>query len=68
MQVLSNLIGNAIKFTPAKGRICVSCQRTGPEGEKLEISISDTGEGIPRRKLKQSLSVSHSYITRIVAV
>ena len=34
MQVLSNLIGNAIKFTPAKGKICVSCQRTGTEGEK----------------------------------
>jgi signal transduction histidine kinase len=27
MQVLSNLIGNAIKFTPAKGQICVSCQK-----------------------------------------
>jgi len=31
VQVLSNLIGNAIKFTPAKGQICVSCAQTGPE-------------------------------------
>ena len=52
MQVLSNLIGNAIKFTPAKGEICVSCQRTGPEGEELQISISDTGEGIAPEKIK----------------
>jgi Signal transduction histidine kinase len=52
MQVLSNLIGNAIKFTPAKGKICVSCQRTGPEGEKVQISISDTGEGIAPEKIK----------------
>ena len=52
MQVLSNLIGNAIKFTPAKGKICVSCQRTGPEGEKIQISISDTGEGIAPEKMK----------------
>ena len=51
MQVLSNLIGNAIKFTPAKGRICVSCQRTGPEGE-VQISVSDTGEGIAPEKIK----------------
>ena len=52
MQVLSNLIGNAIKFTPAKGHICVSCQRTGPEGEKVQISVSDTGEGIAPEKIK----------------
>ena len=52
MQVLSNLIGNAIKFTPAKGKICVGCQRTGPEGEKVQIAISDTGEGIAPEKFK----------------
>jgi signal transduction histidine kinase len=52
MQVLSNLIGNAIKFTPVKGRICVSCQRTGLEGEEVQISISDTGEGIAPEKIK----------------
>jgi signal transduction histidine kinase len=52
MQVLSNLIGNAIKFTPAKGRICVSCQRTGLEGDKVQISVSDTGEGIAPEKIK----------------
>ena len=52
MQVLSNLIGNAIKFTPAKGKICVSCQRTGPEREEVKISISDTGEGIAPEKIK----------------
>jgi signal transduction histidine kinase len=52
MQVLSNLIGNAIKFTPAKGEIFVSRQRTGPEGEELQISISDTGEGIAPEKIK----------------
>jgi signal transduction histidine kinase len=52
MQVLSNLIGNAIKFTPAKGQICVSCQRTGPEGKEVQVSVSDTGEGIAPKKIK----------------
>jgi signal transduction histidine kinase len=51
MQVLSNLIGNAIKFTPAKGKIRVSCQRSGPEGEEVQISVSDTGEGIAPEKI-----------------
>src|SRR5436190_15088926 len=52
MQVLSNLLGNAIKSTPAKGKICVSCQRAGPDGEKAQISISDTGERIAPEKIK----------------
>ena len=51
MQVLSNLIGNAIKFTPAKGQVCVSCQRTGPEGKEVQVSVSDTGEGIAPEKI-----------------
>ena len=52
MQVLSNLIGNAIKFTQAKGHICVSCARTGPEGNEVQVSVSDTGEGIGPEKIK----------------
>jgi signal transduction histidine kinase len=52
MQVLSNLIENAIKFTPPKGQICVSCQRIGPEGKEVQVSVSDTGEGIAPEKIK----------------
>ena len=52
VQVLSNLIGNAIKFTPAKGQICVSCARTGPEGKEVQVSVSDTGTGIAPEKIK----------------
>jgi signal transduction histidine kinase len=52
MQVLSNLIGNAIKFTPGKGQICVSCQRTGSEGKEVQVSVSDTGEGIAPERIK----------------
>jgi signal transduction histidine kinase len=51
-QVLSNLIGNAIKFTPAKGQICVSCARTGPEGKDVQVSVSDTGVGIATEKIE----------------
>lgn len=44
-QVLMNLIGNAIKFTPAQGRVAVSASRNGKES--VRVSVSDTGPGIP---------------------
>lgn len=46
LQVLSNLIGNSLKFTPEKGKICVSILKCGPEFVK--ISVHDTGPGIPK--------------------
>jgi signal transduction histidine kinase/DNA-binding response OmpR family regulator len=47
-QVLINLLGNAVKFTPAGGTVTV---RAGAAGEQVEIICRDTGVGIPREKL-----------------
>jgi signal transduction histidine kinase len=48
MQVMSNLIGNSLKFTPPGGRITV---RARAHGEQVVFSISDTGSGIPKENL-----------------
>lgn len=48
MQLLINLLGNAAKFTPAGGAVCVSLRRVGSE---VQVVVSDTGIGIHPRQL-----------------
>lgn len=48
VQVLSNLLGNSLKFTDAGGRIRVAAEVIG---EDAHISVSDTGIGIPASHL-----------------
>ena len=42
-QVLINLLGNALQYTPSGGKVCISAAHLGDE---VHISISDTGIGI----------------------
>ena len=44
LQVLANLVSNAVKFTPDGGRIDVSVRRVG---NAIEFAVIDTGPGIP---------------------
>lgn len=48
IQVLENLIGNAVEHTPVGGRIAVTAMRNNGDAE---IRVSDTGPGIPRENL-----------------
>jgi signal transduction histidine kinase len=47
-QVLANLIGNALKFTPAGGTVTVSAQRAG---NRIAFAVADTGAGIAAEDL-----------------
>jgi two-component system phosphate regulon sensor histidine kinase PhoR len=51
-QVVTNLLHNAIKFTPSGGRVEITAkQEDGADGRMVVIEVRDTGIGIPRSDL-----------------
>lgn len=47
-RVLQNLVGNALRYTPAGGTIFL---RAEPQGEVVRVEVVDTGEGISSEDL-----------------
>jgi signal transduction histidine kinase len=47
-QVLSNLVGNALRFTPAGGQVWLTADETG---SGLRITVNDDGPGVPAESL-----------------
>jgi PAS domain S-box-containing protein len=46
-QIVLNLLSNAVKFTPAGGRVTITC---GVESDRVFVTVRDTGSGIPADK------------------
>jgi signal transduction histidine kinase len=53
-QIMINLVGNAIKFTPAGGRVTVSCAPTADGG--YAIMVGDSGIGMSNEDIVKALS------------
>src|SRR5471032_655696 len=49
-RVLTNLLDNAIRHTPAGGKVTVALRREGPQ---VQVTVSDTGPGIPPQLLEK---------------
>lgn len=48
-QVMSNLLANAIRYTPRGGKVVL---RARPAGDRLEIAVRDTGIGMDPRRIE----------------
>ena len=55
-QVFTNIIGNAIKFTPEKGKITMAIE---DKDKEVECSVSDSGIGIPENQLDKVFDKFH---------
>ena len=50
-QVLLNLLSNAVKYNRPGGTVAIACERAGDR--RLQIHVSDTGNGIPEDKMSR---------------
>jgi signal transduction histidine kinase/DNA-binding response OmpR family regulator len=67
-QVLTNLVGNAVKFTP-QGEVLIQVRCEAPEdgASRIRVAVQDTGIGIPKEKqllLFQKFSQADTSTTR----
>ncbi len=58
VQVLTNLLGNALRYTPAEGSVQVLA--TLADAHEIAVSVSDTGAGIPAEHLPRIFASTES--------
>jgi two-component system sensor histidine kinase/response regulator len=58
-QILTNILGNALKFTPEQGEIVVAAKPYDGDGNLMAVSVQDTGPGIPADQLDKIFEKFH---------
>ncbi|MCD6413193.1 MAG: HAMP domain-containing protein [Elusimicrobia bacterium] len=58
-RVITNLISNAIKFTPEGGSVKIIIKNNFPEKDAVCVSVSDTGRGIPADEIDKVFEKYH---------
>lgn len=66
-QILLNLLGNAVKFTPAGGTVSLAARvNTGDAGRRwMEITVADTGIGMASEDIPRALKPFHQIDSRL---
>jgi len=59
--IIRNIISNAIKFTPAGGKIEISIDKGASNEESLSLSVKDTGLGIPEENIADLFSLNSQF-------
>lgn len=62
LQVFNNLVSNAIKFTPAEGKIIISAA-LAPSKRSFEFKVRDTGVGIKKDDIEKLFKVDTKFTT-----
>jgi signal transduction histidine kinase len=66
VQVIANLLWNAVKYTPAEGRIVITAARIAEPWDGVQITVEDTGCGIrtsdPQAGLGLGLSIARELV------
>ncbi|RYG21992.1 MAG: sensor histidine kinase [Chitinophagaceae bacterium] len=61
LQIVGNLVSNAIKFTAANGKVIAELDLQGDNvNNNLKISVTDTGVGLSKESIVNILNASHS--------
>jgi len=58
-QVLTNLLSNALSFTPPGGSILIKAAQADGHPELLQVSVSDTGCGVPKHEQERIFDRLH---------
>ena len=62
LTVLRNLISNAVKFTPKKGKVTIGCNQINEK--TVKVYVTDTGIGISKENIPKLFNIEQNFTTK----